>query len=160
MDKLQTILFVCTGNTCRSSMAEAIAKQKMKEAKINSDKIKVVSAGTGAFDGCPAAPNAVGVLKEKNIDLTCHRSKRITPQMLKEADYIFTMTVIQKQQVLFLYPAAEEKTFTLKEFAFSSPQNDLNIDDPYGGDEDCYRKCAVQLEEAILRMLEKVLNLK
>ncbi|MEL7567319.1 MAG: low molecular weight protein arginine phosphatase [Dehalobacterium sp.] len=158
MDKHQTILFVCTGNTCRSSMAEAITKQKLKEAKIDPDRIRVISAGTGAFDGSPAAPNAVDVLKEKGIDLTCHRSKRINPQMLKDVDYIFTMTVIQKQQVLFIHPEGSEKTFTLKEFAFSSPQSDLNIADPYGGDQDCYRKCAVQLEEVITKVIEKVLE--
>lgn len=156
MDKHQTILFVCTGNTCRSSMAEAIAKQKIKESKENGDLFSVISAGTGAYDGCPAALNAVDALKKINIDLTGHRSKRITPEILKTADYIFTMTLIQKQEVLFMYPAGLGKTFTLKEFAYSCAQDDLNIDDPYGGDQDCYRKCAFQLEDAITKVLAKL----
>lgn len=156
MDKHQTILFVCTGNTCRSSMAEAIAKEKLKEGKFNQDLFRIISAGTGAYDGCPAAPNAVDALKKKDIDLTGHRSKRITPEMLKEADYIFTMTLIQKQQVLFMYPAGEGKTFTLKEFAFPSAQDDFNIDDPYGGDKGCYSKCAAQLEDLITKVLVKL----
>lgn len=155
MDKLKKILFVCTGNTCRSSMAEAIARQKLKEKNVKA--IEVMSAGTGAFDGSPASPKAVEVLKEKNFDLGSHRSKRINAQMLEEADYIFTMTVIQKQQVLYLYSEAKEKTSTLNEFAFGS-QGDLNIDDPFGGDADCYRQCAVQLEKAIESMLGKVIK--
>lgn len=158
VDKLKTILFVCTGNTCRSSMAEAIAKQKIKEAVVGPNQVKILSAGTGAFAGCPASPRAVDVLKAKNIDLSCHRSQRLSHQLIQEADYIFTMTVIQKQQVLYLDPAAAGKTFTLKEFVLSCAQSDLNIDDPYGGDEACYRRCADELEILIEKALGKVLS--
>lgn len=159
MDKELKILFVCSGNTCRSSMAEAIAKKKIKEMNPNGDggeKIKVMSAGTGAFPGSPASPQAVEVLKRKDIDLSDHKSQRISPDMLDKADFIFTMTVIQKQQVLFMNPAAKGKTFTLKEFAYPDSLDDLNIADPYGGDVDCYEKCAEQLEAAIQKMLDRI----
>jgi protein-tyrosine-phosphatase len=160
VDKELKILFVCTGNTCRSSMAEAIAKQKIKEMDLPGKfNIKIMSAGTGAFPGCPASPLAVEVLKRKNIDLSGHKSQRITADMLKEADYIFTMTVIQKQQVLFMDPAAKGKTFTLKEFAYGDHAWNTNIDDPFGGDEDCYEECREQLAEAISIILEKIINL-
>jgi len=140
-------------------MAEAIAKEKIRELGLKSgdhEKVKIISAGTAAFPGCPASPQAVEVLRRKNIDLSCHKSQRISPEMLKEADYIFTMTVLQKQQVLFLYPEAAGKVFTLKEFAYPDFSRGLNIDDPFGGDADCYAECAAELEKAIIKMLEKV----
>jgi len=142
-------------------MAEAIAKQKIKEMDLPPEKseIKIMSAGTGAFPGCPASPMAVEVLKRKNIDLSEHKSRRVSAEMIKEADYIFTMTVIQKQQVLFLDPAAKGKTFTLKEFAYGDHAWNANIDDPFGGDENCYEECREQLAEAISIILEKIINL-
>ncbi|MCR6545438.1 low molecular weight protein arginine phosphatase [Dehalobacterium formicoaceticum] len=157
MDKPIRIIFVCTGNTCRSSMAAELARAKIRDAQMGENAVIIESAGTGAFDGSPASPKAVEALKEKQLDLSGHRARRVTLEMLKEADYIFTMTLLQKQQILYLYPEGEGKIFTLKEFAFEISLGDLNIDDPYGYDLDYYRQCAQQLEEAISRMLAKVL---
>ncbi len=157
MDKPVTVLFVCSGNTCRSSMAAAIAKYKLNQRnKLN--KVKVISAGTAAIDGCPASSYAVKVMKDLNIDLSLHRSKRLTSSMILEADYIFTMTVNQKQQVLSLVPDAAEKVWVLKEFAYSGEKTNFNINDPYGGDEVCYRNCACELEETIDIIVDKVIK--
>ncbi|ATW28637.1 hypothetical protein DCMF_15465 [Candidatus Formimonas warabiya] len=138
-------------------MAEALMRHKLEERNIGPHEINILSAGTGAYDGCPASPRATAVLKSKHIDLSSHRSRRLTPSLIQEADYIFTMTMIQKQQVLFLDPGAEKKTYTLREFIFPHGLSDVNIDDPYGGDEERYQKCAEELEAAIERLIEKVI---
>lgn len=117
MDKLQKILFVCTGNTCRSSMAEVIARKKIQEMQDKHVRIEVISAGTDAIPGYPAASAAVNVMKKRNIDLASHKSKSLTPEMIKEADVILTMTLNHKQRILSMEPSAVNKAFMLKEFA-------------------------------------------
>lgn len=115
---VKQVLFVCTGNTCRSSMAEALLRKMLTEdLGEKAATIHVVSAGTGAVAGANVSPNAIEVMDKEGIDLRGHRAKRLTSELVIDADLILTMTLEQKRYVLTLVPTAKNKVFTLAEFA-------------------------------------------
>ncbi|WP_040036129.1 low molecular weight protein arginine phosphatase [Bacillus thermotolerans] len=139
------ILFVCTGNTCRSPMAEAILKSKKEGWGVQ-------SAGVYAADGSPASEQAVQVLKEHDL-IHEHISQGITPSLIDWSDKIFTMTSSHKQALLSRFPSALEKLWTIKEFVNGSEED---VMDPYGGSVDDYRYTYQELEELIDRLVEKL----
>jgi protein-tyrosine phosphatase len=115
---IKQVLFVCTGNTCRSSMAEALLRKMLKEdLGEKAATIHVVSAGTSARSGEVAAQNAIEVMEKEGIDLRSHRARRLTPELVQTADLVLTMTLEQKKSVLSLTPSIINKVFTLTEFA-------------------------------------------
>ncbi len=109
----QKILFVCSGNTCRSPMAEALLREKVGTG---ANRFQIISAGTSAGSGAPAAEEAVQALKEKGLDLSQHQSRPITQELLKEAELILTMTRSHKGTLLQMEPGVGDKVFTLKEY--------------------------------------------
>lgn len=118
----KTILFICTGNTCRSSMAETLAKEYLRqrekaETSETSLSLRVISAGTGALDNEPASSQAKVVMSERGLDLSAHRAKSLTAEILQEADLILTMTERQKSQLEKMYPVVQDKVYLLKEYA-------------------------------------------
>ncbi|WP_144479149.1 low molecular weight protein arginine phosphatase [Cytobacillus oceanisediminis] len=141
------VLFVCTGNTCRSPMAEAILKSKQLPG------IEVKSAGVYAPNGEDASVNAKIVLEENEISHV-HRSSTLTKEMIDWATVVLTMTGSHKGLILSQYPDAAEKTFTLKEFAEESGSQD--VADPYGGDEQIYRKAFQEIQKSIERIIDKI----
>lgn len=150
------VLFVCTGNTCRSSMAEAIFKEMIEE-RGKQDEIQVSSCGIAAMEGEPASLFAQKVMKENGIDISLHRSKRLSEEFLN-ADLILTMTKAHKDFLLNRYPHIKGRVFVLGEFSQDAGDHGVDIEDPFGRDEIAYRKVFGKLQEKLSKVLDRLEN--
>ena len=151
---MKTVLFVCTGNVCRSPMAEAIFRRVVQ----GRGNYRVLSAGLGAMEGQPPSALAVQVIKEIGMDISSQRSRMLTPDLVQQADYIFGMTHSHIDTIMLLYPQAAEKTFLLREFDETLDVFEKDISDPIGGSYEVYANCRDQIEQGIpslLRFLEQ-----
>jgi RpiB/LacA/LacB family sugar-phosphate isomerase len=147
---MKTILFICTGNVCRSPMAEALFRQ----ATIGRGDFRVLSAGLGALDGQPPTAHSVAAMRELDVDISGQRSRMLTADLVRSADFIFGMTHGHVDAVALLYPAAAEKTFLLREFDETLDAFERDIADPIGSPYDVYVHCRDQIEQGIASLLK------
>jgi len=140
------ILFICTGNTCRSPMAQALLEKMAEEKGLD---IRVTSAGIFALDGEEASHNAIEVLKAEGIDLSNHRARLLHRDLVEEADLILTMSKSHKDAILSKYHFLEGKVFTLKEYAYGKEED---IADPFGGDLESYKRTKEEIKEALRQL--------
>src|SRR6185436_8046627 len=146
---MKTILFVCTGNICRSPMAEGLFRHAVRGRR----EYRVLSAGVGAIDGQPPSPHATRALKELGVDISRQRSRMLTADLVRQADYIFGMTHGHVDAITLLYPQAAEKTFLLREFDETLDIFEKDISDPIGGSYEVYLACRDQIEQGIVSLL-------
>lgn len=134
---MKNILFVCTGNSCRSVMAEGLFR---KMAVDDTWRFSVASVGISAVEGFPATPETVAAMKEEGIDVSDHRSRRLTPELAQTADWIFVMEKMHKDWILQTMPDVREKVHLVTEFS-SDPatRRETGIPDPIRMSENFYK---------------------
>ncbi|MGA2266029.1 MAG: L-threonylcarbamoyladenylate synthase [Phycisphaerae bacterium] len=152
----RTILFVCTGNTCRSPLAVALSRKMLAErlgttpGKLPEAGWEILSAGVWAADDLPASPVAIQAAGELGADLTGHRSRKLTKDLIDQADMVFCMSNEHVAAVVELLPTSAGKVRRL------SPREDIS--DPAGGPAEVYRRTAKKIQQALHDILGKELH--
>ena len=146
---MKHVLFICTGNVCRSPMAEGLLRH------MAGDRVKVASAGLGAGHGQPPSAHAIEVLRKEGIDIADIRSQPVSAHLLQRADYIFTMTRDHLDMLLLLFPEMASKTRLLR-FEEAAKGGRADVTDPIGGTRATYESCKADIQRAMSHVIPLV----
>ncbi len=151
------VVFICTGNTCRSPMAEMLMRNALADALkckidgLDERGVMVASAGLSAAPGCPSAVEAVQVMREQGLDLSRHEAQPFTEQLARHADYILTMTHSHLRAIVERWPSAAERTAMLL-------ADNTDVPDPIGLTLNAYRQCAEQITAGVRHHAKRILE--
>ncbi len=155
MDKIKRILFVCTGNSCRSIMAEGLMKDTLKS--LGKDDIEVSSAGTSAIDGFRPTRETMEVMKREGVDVSSFKSRGITDEIIRGADLILVMAAHHMDDIIRRVPQAAPKAHMLKQYGHGDDSRtceDLNISDPIGKPIEAYEEILEEIKKEVNRIAE------
>jgi len=151
------ILFVCSGNICRSPMAEGYLRYQIPSKFKN--MVRIQSAGTLGINNSPPSYEAVEAMKEKNVDISHHLSQGITPVMVENSDLILTMEMEHYEFIKKRFKPNSKKLYLLGDIGNSAPCNNNGIFDPVGGDIGMFRDCRNLIISELDRFLPKILKM-
>ena len=147
------VLFVCTGNTCRSPLAERLARRELDS--LGWDGVEVASAGAAAGEGSPASEGARAAARRHGLDLSDHASRPLTPELIEASDLVLVMSPSHHATVSYL--GGEGKVALIG--AFAEGRNGLEgrpVPDPFGGDDEVYEATFRVLEDLVVRSLRRL----
>jgi protein-tyrosine-phosphatase len=147
------IMFICTGNICRSAMAHWLMKKKLQEKNIQN--IEVYSSGIYAENGDTSTEEAIEVMEEYGVNLKQHRATITSNSNIKEMDLILCMTASHKNALTQMYPNLSNKIYTLKEYVGI---DEIDIKDPWGYGIVTYRYCAAEIDTCLDKLIDKLQN--
>lgn len=147
---IRNVLFVCTGNICRSPLAASLLERALKEHGL---EVTVTSAGTGAWDGAPASEGAYLIGLEHGLDLSAHRARLLSRELVEQADLILTMARHHRARVDEL--GGEGRVFVLGEYA-GREGDDVEVSDPFGGKLEVYRDTCAELDALTAAVAERL----
>lgn len=151
---MKKIMFVCTGNICRSPMCHYYLQKLVNESGLQNDFL-ISSCGTYANTGESSTINAIEAMKKYDVDLNMHRATNIDDIDIENYDLILSLTVSHKTTVLSLYPKLRGKVYTLREYVYTNDSY-KNIDDPWGLSLNVYNECANEIVEALNILFDKL----
>ena len=157
MEQKYGILFVCTGNTCRSPMAEGLFRNKLPKNLVH--RVVVRSAGIAGLSGAQASPNAIAAANEYGADILDHQSQSITEELLRSSHLVLCMARHHMDYLIERFPAYRDNYFLLMDFAAGRNSQSEDVFDPIGGTLSTYRECCDLIDFELDRILPFILRL-
>lgn len=147
------IMFICTGNICRSAMAHKLFEKKLQDNNITD--VTVYSSGIFAYNGDMATFDACDAMEEYGVDMSSHKATNTRNSNINEMDLILCATLSHKNSLINMYPELRDKIYTIKEYVGNS-KDDLDISDPWGYDISVYRRCASQIDTCLDKLISMI----